>query len=80
MKLASTKHIQWFCQKKPIIVRYAANHRIVNVIRQFLEDFSGSSLKESTICGWKKDYLKNCLHGKMWQRYEDREATAKENC
>ena len=44
--------------QKAIIARYAANHRIVNTNRQFSKDFPGGSLKESTICGRKKDYLK----------------------
>ena len=43
-------------EQQAIIARYAANHRIVNAIRQFSKDFPGGSLKESTICGWK-DYL-----------------------
>ena len=44
--------------QKAIIARYAANHRIVNAIRQFSKDLPGDSLKESMIRGWKKDYLK----------------------
>ena len=46
-------------------MRYAANYGIVNVIRQFLKDFPWSSLKQSTICGWKKDYLKKLY---TWQK------------
>ena len=45
-------------EQKAIIARYAANHGIVNAIRQFSKDFPESSLKESTIRGWKKAYLK----------------------
>ena len=44
--------------QKAIIARYAANHKIVNAIRQFSKDFPENSLKESTIRGWKKAYLK----------------------
>ena len=44
--------------QKAISARYAANHGIVNAIRQFLKDFPWGSLKQSTISGWKKDYLK----------------------
>ena len=45
-------------EQKVIIARYAANHGIVNAIRQFSKDSPGNSLKESTIRGWKKVYLK----------------------
>ena len=45
-------------EQKAIIARYAANHGIVNAIRQFSKDFPENSLKESTIRGWKKIYLK----------------------
>ena len=45
-------------EEKVIIAKYAANYGIVNAIRQFLKEFSWSSLKQSTLCGWKKDYLK----------------------
>ena len=38
-------------EQRAIIERYAANHRIVNAIRQFSKDFPGNSLKESTISG-----------------------------
>ena len=51
-------------EQKAIIARYAANHGIVNAIRQFLKDFPENSLKESMIRGWKKAYLKELLHGK----------------
>ena len=33
-------------EQKAIIARYAANHRIVNAIRQFLKDFPENSLKK----------------------------------
>ena len=45
-------------EQKAIIVRYVANHGIVNAIRQFSKDFPENSLKESMIHGWKKAYLK----------------------
>ena len=45
-------------EQKAVIARYAANHGIVQAIRQFSKDFPENSLKESTICGWKKIYLK----------------------
>ena len=45
-------------EQKAIIARYAVNHGIVNAVRQFLKDFPENSLKESTIRGWKKTYLK----------------------
>ena len=45
-------------EQKAIRARYAVNHRIVNAVRQFLKDFPENSLKESTIRGWKKTYLK----------------------
>ena len=52
-------------EQKAIIARYAANHRIVNAIRQFLKDFPENSLKESTIRGWEKAYLKELS---SWKR------------
>ena len=45
-------------EQKAFIARYAANHGIVNAIRRFSKDFPENSLKESTIRGWKKAYLK----------------------
>ena len=45
-------------EQKAIIARYAVNHGIVNAVRQFSKDFLENSLKESTIRGWKKTYLK----------------------
>ena len=45
-------------EQKAIIARYAVNHGIVNTVRQFSKDFPENSLKESTIRGWKKTYLK----------------------
>ena len=51
-------YLKVLSEEKSIIARYADNYGIVNAIRQFLNDFPGNSLKESTISGWKKDYLK----------------------
>ena len=44
--------------KISIMAKYAANHGIVNAVRQFSKDFPENSLKESTIRGWKKTCLK----------------------
>ena len=52
-------------EQKAIIARYAANHGIVNAIRQFSKDFPENSLKESMIRGWKKAYLKELS---SWKR------------
>lgn len=51
-------YLKILSEQKAIIARYAANRGIVNAIRQLLKDFSGNSLKESMIRGWKKAYLK----------------------
>ena len=51
-------YLKIFPEQKAIIARYAVNHGIVNVVRQFSKDFPENSLKESTIRGWKKTYLK----------------------
>ena len=45
-------------EQKAIIARYAANHGIIKAVRQFSKDFPENSLKETTIRGWKKTYLK----------------------
>ena len=45
-------------EQKAIIARYTVNHGIFNAVRQFSKDFPENSVKESTICGWKKTYLK----------------------
>ena len=45
-------------EQKAMIARYAIYHGIVNAVRQFSKDFPENSLKESTIRGWKKTYLK----------------------
>ena len=45
-------------EQKAIIARYAANHGIIKAVRQFSKDFPDNSLKETTIRGWKKTYLK----------------------
>ena len=45
-------------EQKAMIARYAIYHGIVNTVRQFSKDFPENSLKESTIRGWKKTYLK----------------------
>ena len=68
-------------EQKGIIGRYAANHGIVNAIRQFSKDFPENSLKESTIRGCKKAYLKELS---SWKRagkdtYEYRKTSGKEN-
>ena len=44
-------------EKQAATGRYAAEHGTVNAIRCFARDFPKDSLKESTICGWKKAYL-----------------------
>ena len=53
-------------EQKAIIARYAANHGIVNAIRQFSKDFPENSLKESTIHGWKKAYGARAAHVKAF--------------
>ena len=60
-------------EQKAVIARYAANHRIVQVIRQFSKDLPENSLKESTIRGWKKTYLKELSS----QRKDGKDATIK---
>ena len=47
-------------EQKANIGKYAAEHGIVNAIRKFSKNFD-QMLKESTIRGWKKAYLKE-LH------------------
>ena len=51
-------YLKILSEQKAFIARYAANHGIVNAIRWFSKDFPENSLKESTIRGWKKAYLK----------------------
>ena len=66
--LCDSKHqpyLKVLSEQKAIITRYATNHRIVNVIRQFSKDFPRNSLKENTIRGWKKTYLKELSAQKM---------------
>ena len=45
-------------EQKAIMARYAANLGIIKAVRQFSKDFPENSLKETTIRGWKKTYLK----------------------
>ena len=47
-------------EQKAIVAKYAAEHGVARVIRRFSKEF-GSTLKESTIRGWKKAYLRQ-LH------------------
>lgn len=68
-------------EQKAIIARYAANNGIVKAIRQFSKDFPEKSLKESTIRGRKKTYLKELS---LWKKagqdtYDNRKATGKGN-
>jgi len=44
-------------KQKAIIGKYAAEHGLVKAIREYSKDFD-QPLKESTIRGWKKAYLK----------------------
>ena len=44
-------------EQKATIRQYAVEHGIINAICQFQRDFPKDSLKESTICVWKKAYL-----------------------
>ena len=46
-----------YSQQKATIVKYAAEHGIVNVICHFNKDFPEDLLRESRICGWSKAYL-----------------------
>ena len=58
MILASVIPTKISPEQKAMIARYAANNGIVKAVRQFSKDFPENSLKESTIRGWKKTYLK----------------------
>ena len=49
-------------EQKAIVAKYAAEHGVVRAIRRFSKEF-GSTLKESTIRGWKKAYLQQ-LHAR----------------
>ena len=44
-------------EKKADIGKYAAEHGIVAAIRYFSKDFPDSTLKETTVHGWKVKYL-----------------------
>ena len=67
-------------EQKAIIARYAANHGIIIAVRQFSKDSPENSLKETTIRGWKKTYLKELSsRKKAGKRYDDRKTTGKEN-
>ena len=49
-------------EQKSIVAKYAAENDVVAAIRRFSKEF-GSTLKESTIRGWKKVYLQE-LHAR----------------
>ena len=70
-------------EQKAIIARYAANHGIIKAVRRFSKDFPAgeNSLKETTMRGWKKTYLKELSSRKKAGKdiYDDRKATGKEN-
>jgi len=52
-----TPYLKFTPEQKAIIGKYATKHSIINVIRSSQEEFPTDSLKESTICEWKKAYL-----------------------
>ena len=44
-------------EKKAVIAKYAAENGIVAALGHFAKDYPDGSLKESTVRGWKKEYL-----------------------
>ena len=46
-----------FGEQKALIAKYAAENRIMAVLAHFAKDFPNGLLKESTVKGWRKEYL-----------------------
>ena len=42
---------------KALVGKYAAEHGVMNLIRHFQKDFTSDALKESTVRGWRDEYL-----------------------
>ena len=46
------------------MAKYAAENGIISALRHFAKDYPDGSLKESTVRGWKKEYLKELARRK----------------
>ena len=44
--------------QKALVGKYAAEHGVMNSIRRFQKDFTPDTLKESTVRGWRDEYLR----------------------
>ena len=77
----STKHDSYLkvtSEQKAIVAKYAAEHGVARAIRRFSMEF-GSTLKESTIRGWKKAYVRHFyLHATSAQTQLQRANTVSE--
>ena len=53
-----------FGEQKVLIAKYAAENRIMAVLTHFAKDYPDGLLKESTVKGWKKEYLNKLVKKK----------------
>ena len=51
-------------EKKAIVAKYVAENRIIVTLRYFAKEYPDGLLKESTVRGWKKEYLKELVRRK----------------
>ena len=59
-----TPYLKVDTEKKVMIAMYAAENGIVAALGHFAKDYPDGSLKESTVRGWKKEYLKELARRK----------------
>ena len=59
--------------QKALVGKYAAEHGVMNSIRRFQKDFTSDALKESTVRGWRDEYLRQLRDRK--QKGEDLEVS-----